>query len=474
MLRRRADAISASPLDAPAAVRRGRRRIAATLALTTVTAAAVLIGAVAGVTSLLRATPTPALPDEEQILPTDVESWTRAPTPLDGPATIGTVGDDGNRVHSITAGGPGLVAVGSKGWAGAVWTSSNGQEWTLVEHVEQTTQTTAFLDVTMGGPGLVAVALGNHGWSTQTGDDAPIWTSPDGVTWTRAPSDDVFRGAWLRAVTAGGPGLVAVGSDVDGTQVWISTDGVTWQKASVPTMPTGVAIDGDHAEAWLQDVAATDDRLVAFGQIGFGHLDEDGSGIVRYEQVVWTSTDGLNWTELRAGSTFPPGGEVRSVVAGPAGFVAVGGFVRDDLWIWISRDGLDWHLVPQQDAFVSRSSGGGDVSDDLYFEIHQVAAGPSGYVAVGGDAWCVYGSPFLCSPAEAAIWTSADGESWVRVSSAPVFRLGRTTRVSTSAVAAWGSRFVVVAAYGEGTAVWISEASESGSGSSEQEPAGGA
>jgi hypothetical protein len=460
MLQRRADAISAWPSDAPAAVRRGRRRIAATLVLSIATAAVLLIGAVAGVRSLLRATPRPAVPDQEQILPDSAESWSRGPSPLDGPTTVGTVGEEGNRVHAITAGGPGLVAVGAEDGEATIWTSADGRGWT---RVEQTSETTAFLDVTAGGPGLVAVALGNHGWTTQTGDGAPIWTSADGSTWTRAPSDAVFEGAWIRAVIAGGPGLVAVGSDLDGPRAWISSDGVSWQEASVPAMPANVAFDGKHADAWMQDVATDGERLVAVGTIGVSC----GQTCGRYGPAVWTSTDGRTWSALPAGPVFPPNPtdvEVRSVTAGPTGFVIVGGIFSDEPWIWASPDGLAWHRVaPEQDAFVSRSSGRGDGSDSLYFEIQAVAAGGGGYVAVGGDAWCVY-SRWDCPRAEAAVWTSPDGEAWHRVPSAPVFQFGRSGRASGGALAAWGSRFVVTSAYTHpcdacesGMAVWISE-----------------
>jgi hypothetical protein len=460
MLRRRADAISAMPSDVPAAVHRARRRLVTTLALSVASAAALLIGSIVGVNSLLRATPQPAVPDRETVLPNSVESWTRGPSPLDGPVTVGTVGEDGNRIHAITAGGPGLVAVGALDWQGAVWTSSDGREWNLVE---RTSQTQAFVDVTTGGPGLVAIGLGNHGWSTQTGDDAPIWTSQDGVTWTRAPSDADFEGAWLRAVTAGGPGVIAVGSDVDGARVWVSSDGVSWGKASVPAMPANVAFDGKHADAWLRDVASDGERLVAVGTVGISC----GQNCGRYAPAVWTSTDGATWTALPAGSVFPSDPsdvEVRSVTVGPAGFVAVGGIFSDDPWIWTSPDGLVWHRVSsQQDAFVSRSHGNGDGSDSLYFEIQAVAAGTGGYVAVGGDAWCVYGR-WDCLPAEAAVWTSPDGETWHRVPSAPEFRLGRSGRAGGGAVTAWGARFVVTTAYSHscqacesGTAVWISD-----------------
>ena len=68
------------------------------------------------------------------------------------------------------------------------------------------------LSVTAGGPGLVAVGVDRPGGDA----DAAVWTSVDGITWSRVPHDEaVFGGAAIQSVTAGGPGVVAVGGDGD-------------------------------------------------------------------------------------------------------------------------------------------------------------------------------------------------------------------------------------------------------------------
>jgi hypothetical protein len=67
--------------------------------------------------------------------------------------------------------------------------------------------------VAAGGPGLVAV-----GSDDSAGDaDGAVWTSPDGLTWTRvvdlAEALGGTGGQDMARVVAGGPGLVAVGFD---------------------------------------------------------------------------------------------------------------------------------------------------------------------------------------------------------------------------------------------------------------------
>ena len=430
MLRRRASAISDDPLNAPAAVRRGRRRIAATMALTALTAAAVLTGAVAGVNALLRTAPrVPAVPNDERILPSAPSSWSAVEPP-------------GGRIWSITAGGPGLVAVGSTAADGsgpAIWTSGDGRSWTAVEGDIGASD---FHDVTTGGPGLVAISIGNSGYVPQVGIDAPVWYSTDGLEWTQAAPDPVFEGAFLHAVIAGGPGIVAVGADREGPQAWFSADGVTWERASVPPVPDGVHIDEDHAEAWMQDVAVAGGRLVAVGSIAMSM----GPNSYRYDPVMWTSTDGTTWVEVNLDpEVFTETTEFRSVAAGPSGFVAVGqnsqtsSCCLETPGVWWSADGLAWSSVSlDQDAFVA------DRQSD--FGVHAVAAGPGGYVAVGRDSRCRY-FPRVCSVAEGAIWVSEDGRSWVRVSSDPVFRVGRTGPIVMNAIAPWGSRFVAAGEY---------------------------
>jgi hypothetical protein len=131
----------------------------------------------------------------------------------------------------VTAGGPGLVAVGEDGSRDvAVWTSVDGITWSRVPHDEENFGEGQVTSVTNTGSGLVAV--GNVG--SDAGDDAAVWTSPDGVIWSRVPHDEAIFGGEgkqaMQSVTAGGPGLVAVGSDGEGAAVWASPDGITWSR----------------------------------------------------------------------------------------------------------------------------------------------------------------------------------------------------------------------------------------------------
>ena len=148
-------------------------------------------------------------------------------------------------MNSVTAGGPGLVAVGWDGVgdfssvlrdpnSAVVWTSVDGITWSRVPHDEAVFGTADkgqnMTSVTVGGPGLVAVGTERIGPDEAVGmvaeDHIPdrfraaVWTSVDGITWSRVPHDEAVFGAetgqWMWGVTAGGPGLVAIGNVFQG------------------------------------------------------------------------------------------------------------------------------------------------------------------------------------------------------------------------------------------------------------------
>jgi len=117
-------------------------------------------------------------------LPSDTDDWSRV---LLDPALLP---GGSQHVSAITAGGPGLVAVGIRYGKAAVWTSSDGRTWTSVEGQELGGG--EIRDVTTGGPGLVAVGLVDDGGEISLADGA-VWTSADGLAWDRAPRDPAFR-----------------------------------------------------------------------------------------------------------------------------------------------------------------------------------------------------------------------------------------------------------------------------------------
>jgi hypothetical protein len=244
------------------------------------------------------------------------------------------------------------VAVGRDGRSGieqsdaAVWTSVDGLTWSRVPHDEAVLGGEGrqrMLSVTAGGPGLVAV--GSDG-PPQDPDadrydelaaDAAVWTSVDGLTWSRVRhAETVFGGLGeqrMDGVTVGGPGLVAVGSAIGNghaAAVWTSPDGLIWSR-----VPDGAFLTGE-GEGPMLSVTAAGPGLVAVGIT-------EGPNAQCWEEAVWTSADGLTWSRLPVLSQCGNYERMVSVTVGDHGLVAVGSEADDSAAVWVVAFEPSWH-----------------------------------------------------------------------------------------------------------------------------------
>lgn len=270
------------------------------------------------------------------------EEWGRWERLPDVEARFGTGGDSWTVMTSVAAAGPGFVAVGADEHAAAVWTSGDGRTWDRVvpdpDVFGHDGDWTEMRSVAAGGPGLVAVGDESvdagrgpvvwvsedgsawqrvpmdvpafDGWDSLSidhvspvgqglvavgrddGTSAPaVWTSVDGLEWQRSPDTSDNRaalgGGIIRSVTAGGPGLVAVGSWRGRGAVWTSTDGSNWGR--VPHEPGLFGAMGSE----LIDVTATASGLVAVGNESATMWSRE-----RMHGHVWTSPDGRSWKRI--------------------------------------------------------------------------------------------------------------------------------------------------------------------------------
>lgn len=217
---------------------------------------------------------------------------------------------DDQVMAAVVAAGPGLVAVGYE-WdrwfrpearfnarfgidvSAAVWVSEDGSTWTRVPDSDGAlgamgggspdTPLAAYemRSVTSWRGGLVAVGVRESG---SLDLDAAVWLSDDGISWTRVSDDDAtFQGRTgdlefpddleMWSVAAGGPGLVAVGSERQSwaesggvvrsdtnAAVWISADGLVWRR-----VPHDEGIFGGEDIQEMNTIVATPSGLVALG-----------------------------------------------------------------------------------------------------------------------------------------------------------------------------------------------------------------
>ncbi len=260
------------------------------------------------------------------------------------------------------------------------------------------------------------------------------------VEWARVPDDSgVFGGEGLRsieAVVAGGPGLVAVGTECtshcapylgpppDGVDnrdaaIWVSPDGVKWSRVAHDE-----AVFGGPGGQIITDVIAAGPGFVAVGIVDHSYVDwvgawwEPASGQRNdLDAAVWTSKDGLTWQLVAdpdgvfsgpGDGSAPEAGHERmdAIAIGEGRLVAVGR-AHDDAAVWVSTDGLSWQRVPHDDAIFGGPSGQW---------MHDVVYTGERFVAVGTDVNGSMGDPGdLSARMTGAIWTSEDGLTWSRI-----------------------------------------------------------
>lgn len=363
--------------------------------------------------------------------------WHRQP--LDGPAP-----GPGTMV-ALTAGGPGLVAVG---WAtdtshhhntptserhhieAVAWRSPDGGIWWRTAD-QPGFEHAAFQDVAWARGALVAIGYDDSdpGGTRKT----RIWTSRDGAAWTVLPQDTVPKDTQLNAVVGTANGFLAAGvATTDGDRehgvVWRSDDGATWAPAT--------GDDAAFGNAGLSDIVDT-----GAGLIGLAAFRPDLYG---FRPALWRSDDGTQWAPIAPSENAfgSDGAAVAQIIAGGPGYIAVGTTIdttspqdptSQQLWpptdgaIWTSRDLQSWERVEP-----GRALFGGESQE----AVRSVVAVRDGFVAFG------------VTEGGAAAWSSVDGSQWERID------LPDGAGGAIDAAAVLNGRVVAVGGAADGPAVW--------------------
>ncbi len=218
-----------------------------------------------------------------------------------------------------------------------VWSSADGKDWKLVEKSAPWVHSDLSMSLTfknkmwfMGG--WTNGRLPGHSASNQ------VWSSTDGVQWNQTTKS----AGWSPRLAAGlvefqdkmwilgGSTNYYFGDETDVTNdVWSSPDGKTWTQAT------------DHA-GWspraYHAALAFDNKLWIFG---------GGNYVPEYEanNDVWSSTDGVHWTQVTASAPWNPRLWFSAIVYRDHMWI-LGGWHNDPSTnlgdVWYSKDGKNW------------------------------------------------------------------------------------------------------------------------------------
>lgn len=217
-------------------------------------------------------------------------------------------------------------------------------------------------------------------WMTST---TLAFSSPDGLEWTKYDKDET-------------PGYLAATftffndkmwmyagnhyrTDEYSNEVWSSTDGVTWRKEGNAEWP------GRDSTT----LVTFQEKLWVFG--GANHRDPVTLNTDQFLNDVWSSEDGLHWTQVTATAPWSPRDYAKVVVFNDTLYM-LGGNGESD--VWTSTNGKDWTQLTPNAAWGTRDA---------------FAA-----VAYDGKLWVFGGYIGKSTNTQNDVWYSEDGVTWTQ------------------------------------------------------------
>ena len=288
-----------------------------------------------------------------------------------------------------------------RGYSNNVWQTTNGLDWTaLSPHAQFSPRTSR--GVSFNGQLWIVGGATVNSRESASADSSEIWRSANGIDWSRVATTGtifpprgghcvvVFQnklwviGGWDEVIANGG-------TETRLNDVWSSSDGIAWTKHD----PAGGVIFEPRVG---HEVVVFDDKLWVIA----GNLANDVD-----VGDVWSSTDGVTWTEVSADV---PGLARNShrVVEFAGKMWLTGGVVDDGAGgqtgtsdVWNSADGISWTQIGASTGFPSRMRHGAGVLNGRLYVVGGTDNGAYGVGAILGD-----------------VWSTADGTSWTQETAA--------------------------------------------------------
>ena len=216
------------------------------------------------------------------------------------------------------------------------------------------------------------------GYTVPSSND--VWSSTDGGNWTQVTSNASWSARWMHQSVVFDNKMWVIGGVGGGNSSWYSIDGENWSQApDIPSARWGGKLLNYNGKMWLiggysNDVASND---------------------------VWSSTDGITWTEVNNSCAWSPRGTFGATTFDNKMWI-MGGYDNDgDALndVWSSTDGGNWTQVTSNASWSARGE----------FET----------ISFDKKLWVIGGEGACCQPESKDVWYSDDGYTWYRYDDIP-------------------------------------------------------
>ncbi|MFK5880013.1 MAG: hypothetical protein QM478_11045 [Flavobacteriaceae bacterium] len=242
-----------------------------------------------------------------------------------------------------------------------------------------------------GRSGHQAVSFNNKLWVIGGADGSnknDVWSSSDGISWTEETANAEFSARNLHQSVSFNNKLWVIGGNDDDDRkndVWSSSDGISWTEQT--------ANAGFSARAAHQVVSFNNKLWVIGGKV---------NGVSNnFQKDVWSSSDGINWTQETANASFSARYSHQAVSFNNKLWVIGGydGSNKND--VWSSVDGINWTQETTNAGFSARV-------------VHQA-------VSFNNQLWVIGGSDGSFGSNKNDVWSSVDGISWTEQTNSAAF-----------------------------------------------------
>ncbi|GGW50671.1 hypothetical protein GCM10007383_38020 [Arenibacter certesii] len=223
-----------------------------------------------------------------------------------------------------------------------IWSSTDGENWTLVA------------EDALNLPPIEHTSLvyNNKLWVI-SGSFNRVWSSGNGIDWVEETSSAAFSNRKGHASVVFDDKMWVIGGHYDGitlNDVWYSTDGITWTEAIES------AAFSPRAE---HTVHIMNNTLYLMGGASVENFSQ------RFYNDIYSSTDGIHWTQISTTSVFPVRSSHTAVTFDNKMWVTGGwsAIVNQETTMqdvvsyndtWFSEDGISWTQLTVDASFTGR------------------------------------------------------------------------------------------------------------------------